>query len=471
MIDLTSEKSSNLILKESDIFISFNKADSEFTEKIVSRIEQEPYKDRKLKCFFAEWDIEPGENILLKIEEAIDKSRFFGLIMSPEWLKSDWTTLERVIPVYNDPAGLKGKIIPILRRNCEIPPSIRILKWLDFRTDSNFDREVKKLISRLKGKSIRSVLKSEGPIPVSFDSTSPYVQEELLASNLFQIIELPGFFYRAVSRVVKRDDVWKMLGEDVTIPVFALRGDTKEIFSFYSLSNPQQKLVQLVQTGTEKNHIFNLLKTEKYPILIELLNRAMTAHMKKIGMVYDWKNKKTFFPLEDINEDIRYDTWKISGREWRRFVVRRSKSGFYYIHRSCKATFTKIGDNLFLKIVPGWHFTTDGLFNIVPRKLMSSLSTRWMNIQRNHSILDDVRFWVQKLSQGKDLIELDVGGDTPVIISCLPISTRIDHGIEEDYRERAWLEEEPTIDDLEVELDEEELDEVLRTEEEEEDII
>ena len=431
------------------------------------RIEHEPYKDRKLRCFFAEWDIELGENILLKIEKSMAKSRFVGIIMSPEWLKSDWTTLERVIPVYEDPAGLKGKIIPILRCDCEIPPSIRILKWLDFRTDRNFEREATKLISRLKGVSIRSVIKKDKQILISFDSTYPYIQDELLASNLFQVLELPRYFYRAISKVTKRDDVWKMLGEDVTVPVFALRGETKEIFSFSPLNDPQQKLVQLVQKETEKNHILNILKSERYPVLIELINRAMTAHMKKIGMVYDWKNKKTFFPLEDINEDIRYDDWKISRREWRRFVVRKSKSGSYYIHRSCKATFTKIGDDLFLKIVPGWHFTTDGMFNAVPPKMMSSLSTKWMNIQRNHSILDDVRFWIYKLSQGKDIIKLNVGADSPVLISCIPLSTRIEHGIEEDYRERAWIEEEPAIDDLEIELEEELLE---IDEEEEEDI-
>ncbi|MFX0209723.1 MAG: toll/interleukin-1 receptor domain-containing protein [Candidatus Hodarchaeota archaeon] len=455
---------------EADIFISYNNADSDFSEKLVSRIEQESYQNRNLICFFAEWDIEPGENILLKIEKAIEKSRFIGIIMSPEWLKSDWTTLERVVPVYDDPAGLKGKIIPILRRDCEIPPSIRILKWLDFRTDSNFEREVKKLISRLKGEPYRSLLKREEQIPTSFDSTSPHVQDELLASNLFQVVELPNFFYRALSRVTKRDDVWKMLGEDVLVPVFALRDETKEIFSFSALNNPQQKLIQVVQNNTEKIPIFNLLKTERYPILIELVNRAMTAHMKNIGMVYDWKNKKTFFPLDDFNRDIRYATWKIGGREYTRFIVKKSNSGKYYIHRSCKATFTKIGDNLFLKVIPGWHFTTDGLFNPVPPKMMTSLSTKWMNIQRNHSILDDVRFWIQRLSLGNEYLELDVGADSPVIISSLPISSRIDHGIEEDYRERAWLEEEPVMDDLEVEIDEEELEELLDTDEEEDEI-
>lgn len=78
-----------------DIFISYNNADIEFAESLVKRIEQEPFEGRVLKCFYAPWDIETGENILLKIEKALVNSRFIGIIVSPDWVKSDWTTLER----------------------------------------------------------------------------------------------------------------------------------------------------------------------------------------------------------------------------------------------------------------------------------------------------------------------------------------------------------------------------------------
>lgn len=445
-----------------DIFISYNTADTEFAERLVKTIEQVEYHGRNLRCFFAPWDIEPGESILLKIEKALSGSRFIGIIMSPEWLKSDWTTLERVVPVHDDPAGVKGRIIPILRRNCTIPPTIRILKWLDFRTESNFHREVRKLISRMVGKSYREVLKlpdtTELPTQ-SLDSIQPDFQQEILVSNLFQVLEIPNFIYRAHAKVQKRSEVWEMLGEGVTLPIFAIKEDSQEIYSFAILNNPQQKLMKLVkEPSTNRIPTTDLLSesNDSRVILIELLNRSMTAHMKNIGMVYDWKNKKTFFPLEKDGDEIRYSKWKVGTREYQRFVVQKAKSGRYYVHRSCKATFTVMGTRLFLKVLPGWHFTTDGLFEPVPHSIMSSLSAKWMNLQRNHSVLDDVRFWIYKLSRGTEKIEVDIGADTLLLVSSSPLSAFVDQGIIEDYRERLWLEE-PSPDETEEMLIKEDL--------------
>lgn len=80
-----------------DAFVSYNKADKDFAEKLVNRIEKENIDGVPIKVFFGEWDIEYGGNILLWIENAEPNSHFIILIMSPEWLDSNWTTLERVI--------------------------------------------------------------------------------------------------------------------------------------------------------------------------------------------------------------------------------------------------------------------------------------------------------------------------------------------------------------------------------------
>lgn len=443
-----------------DFFVSYNSADVEFVERLVNTIEKEAYNGRTLRCFFAPWNIEPGENILLKIEDALSNSRFIGLIMSPDWLKSNWTTMERVIPVHEDPAGIKGRIIPILRRNCIIPPTIRILNWLDFRTDRNFDREIRRLVARLTGKSVRQAIRIEDEIqhPLqSIDSLKPDFQKEIIVSNLFQVLRMPETVNRATAKVRKRSSVWEMLGEGVKLPIFALREESQEIYSFAALTNPQQKLIKLVKDPiANKLSTSELISSDKSSIIVELLNRSMTEHLKVIGMVYDWRNKKTFFPLEKEGDEFRYSTWSIGNREYKRFIVQKTKSGRYYVHRSVKATFTLMGKNLFLKVLPGWHFTVDGLLIPVSKRLMQSLSAKWMNIQRNHSILDDVRFWIYKISEGTENAKINVGFDIPVLISSTPFSAAIDKGITEDYRERLWLEE-PSPDEVAEISDEEEI--------------
>ena len=129
----------------------------------------------------------------------------------------------------------------------------------------------------------------------------------------------------------------------------------------------------------------------------------------------------------------------------------RSSGGLpgYYAHRSCKATFAYFKQVLCLKLLPGWHFTTDGIQNPVSSQSMSSLSSRWMNRERNHSILDDIRFWINTLAQGTDMVHLDVGSEIMTEISSVPIFASLDRGIEGDYRARLWYEEAPEADDSE----------------------
>ncbi|MGP8070937.1 MAG: toll/interleukin-1 receptor domain-containing protein [Candidatus Bathyarchaeia archaeon] len=446
-----------------DIFVSYNKADTEFAERLVKRIESEQYNDRQLRCFYAPWDIQPGENVLLRIEKAETTSRFVALVMSPDWLKSDWTTLERVIPVYEDPAGLKGRVIPILRRNCNIPPSIRILDWLDFTHDINFERELNRLLARLRGEPFSSRVHGTLSRRIHSGSSVAAYQDETLASDLFPILQLPSLIYVGSVKVKDRNEVFSMLGEGATLPPFAIREEEHRVYSFAPLQSNQFRLSELLNEKTTQTFVTSKLIAEKAhsAVIIELLNRSMTAHMRNLGMVYDWNTKKTFYPLETNIDTDREATWRVGSRKFTRKLVVKSKKGDYFAHRSCKATFTDLSGSLFLKILPGWHFTLDGMIVPIPMPKMASLSTRWMNIERNHTVLDNVRFWAYVLSRDAEKIMMDVGSDVAAETSAVPLIATIDHGIDGDYRERMWYEAEPEADEAEQALDEVEQGETL----------
>lgn len=436
---------------EYDAFISFNKADLKFAEKLVKRIEKESINGEPIKVFFAEWDIEFGENILLRIEKAEPSSHFIIPIMSPDWLKSDWTTLERVIPVHDDPAGLKARMIPIMRRSCEPPPSMRILRWLNFETDSNFERESKKLVGRIQGKTLRETLgkdrrSSAYTGQIDYESLTADVQEEEIASNIFTVVKIPANINVALSTIKTRNDIWSILGKGANPPPFAFDEEKHQIFSFASLKNTQYRFGQLCLEPTCRTvPTKSALSGGDARWIIDLLNRAMTRHMREdIHMTYDYRSttKKTFFPLEKGEDETRNANWKVGTKEYTRFLVKKAKlANPYYVHRSCKATFTQMGDWLFLKVLPGWHFTKDGIFEPVPPLQMASLSSRWMNMQRNHSVLDDVRFWVSVLSEGTEEIRLPLGDDLEVNIATTPAFATTDRGIEGDYKKRMWHEQ------------------------------
>lgn len=436
---------------EYDAFVSFNKADVDFAEKLVQRIEKETIDGNPIKVFFSEWDVEFGENILLRIEKAEPSSRFIIPIMSPDWLKSDWTTLERVIAVHDDPAGLKARILPVMRRNCEPPPSMRILRWFNFETDSNFEKESKKLIGRIQGKTLRETLGKDHRLSaftgqIDYESLTADVQEEEIASNIFPVLGIPANINVALSTVKTRKDVWPVLGKDADPPPFAFDEEKHQIYSFASLKDKQYQFGRLCLEPTCRIVPTKIvISGENACWIIDILNRAMTRHMREtLHMTYDYRStpKKTFFPLEKAGDETKEITWKVGSREYTRFVVRKAKiANPYYVHRSCKATFTQIGDRLFLKVLPGWHFTKDGIFEPMPPLQMASLSSRWMNTQRNHSVLDDVRFWVFVLSEGTDMIRLPLGDDLEVTVATTPALATTDRGIEGDYRKRMWHEQ------------------------------
>jgi hypothetical protein len=167
--------------------------------------------------------------------------------------------------------------------------------------------------------------------------------------------------------------------------------------------------------------------------------------MRNLGMVYDWNNKKTFFPLETDSASERIAKWRTGNRKPERMVVRKFKT--YYAHRHCKATFTSEATQVYLKIIPGWHFTLDGVKTPVPPAQMSSLSARWMNIERNAGILNDVRFWSSVLSKDSQTLSLYVGPNANAEIATTPVVAKIERGIEGDYRERMWYEE-PVEDEM-----------------------
>lgn len=140
----------NLTDYEYDIFLSHNHADQDWTTNLAERLEQEDWQGRKLKVFFSPWDIRPGQSIPQRIEQALPKSRKVGLILSPDAMKSAWVELERLVTTYIAVSARDERLIPLYRRDCEIPALLQPILYLDFRDDNKFDESYGTLLSVIK---------------------------------------------------------------------------------------------------------------------------------------------------------------------------------------------------------------------------------------------------------------------------------------------------------------------------------
>jgi hypothetical protein len=133
-----------------DMFISHSAADKAWVYKLANRISGEYFQGRQLRVWFDEWAIKPGDYILDSLELGIEKSRFIAIVLTPDSVKSDWVKLERIIFQTSDPLGRTKKLIPLLLRDCEIPPALKAVKYIDFRDARNFERAFSELVKVLR---------------------------------------------------------------------------------------------------------------------------------------------------------------------------------------------------------------------------------------------------------------------------------------------------------------------------------
>lgn len=160
-----------------DIFLSHNHNDQEWTTKLAERLEQENWQGRKLKVFFSPWDIRPGQSIPKEIEKGLDKSRKVGLIMSPDAMDSAWVELERLVTTHIAVSARDERLIPLHRRDCEIPTLLRPILSIDFRDDTKFEAAYQTLLSVIREEPLprRSVAPSDSTSPRALIPRPPVV--------------------------------------------------------------------------------------------------------------------------------------------------------------------------------------------------------------------------------------------------------------------------------------------------------
>lgn len=111
-----------------DVFISYSHKDEEWVANILlPRLEK-----AGLKSCIDFRNFEPGKAALHNMRDAGKRSQCTLLVMTPNWVESEWTLYEGILARTSDPVGLKKRTIPLLLEKCEIPEDISILTYVNF---------------------------------------------------------------------------------------------------------------------------------------------------------------------------------------------------------------------------------------------------------------------------------------------------------------------------------------------------
>src|ERR1700755_1061920 len=101
-------------MAEYDVFVSYSHKDALFAQHLVDALE-----GRGIKAWYDGGEIRAGESFMRRIEDALEQSRYFLLMISPDYLASQWTSFE--LGVALSAASTKGaRIIPVLVRDVDL---------------------------------------------------------------------------------------------------------------------------------------------------------------------------------------------------------------------------------------------------------------------------------------------------------------------------------------------------------------
>lgn len=96
-----------------DFFISYASADQSWAEWIGYVLEEEGFT-----VVIQAWDFRPGSNFVLEMQKAAAEADRTIMVLSPDYLKSQFASSEWAAAFAKDPQGLERKLVPIMVRQC-----------------------------------------------------------------------------------------------------------------------------------------------------------------------------------------------------------------------------------------------------------------------------------------------------------------------------------------------------------------
>ena len=125
-------------------FISRNGADAAWAEWIAWHLEEEGYT-----TILQDWDFQPGQSFITKMEEALSGSERTIAVLSPQYFKGKYSHSEWTAVFRDDPKGEDGLLVPVRVETCELPRLLGPIVYIDFvGVDKNEAR--KRLLAAVK---------------------------------------------------------------------------------------------------------------------------------------------------------------------------------------------------------------------------------------------------------------------------------------------------------------------------------
>jgi hypothetical protein len=424
---------------QKDVFLCHSSVDKEWVEDLAGDIESQEWNGRRLTVFLDKWDIDGGDNIVLRLNQGLERSRFVAVVMAPELMGSDWCSAEWSSVLHADPTNRAGRLLPIRLRDfhretgarLKVPPFLQSLAYYDFRPKNDYRRELMRLLGKVRGEApIRGRVgrrafsgKVDRVVPALPSSRDePDNVEETLISNLLPVRTIPTLIWSAPTKLERKREL------PAGFPPAIVRESRLHTFSdLTAASNPLRGFVDTSAIGRAATVEWQP-DVARWRWFIELMNDTLGAHLRAYGIDFDPSHGRYFFAAE--GSKTRYVRWGSGTKRWVVRVPPPEKNGSW-IHHAARLRFETLGTRLYLSVDPTLIFTTDGR-TPVPREVVGPLAMQWTGRERNGAILRSVLMWCDAIAWGKREATIQAG-DQRVVIARLPDTVRTTAGLAHDH--------------------------------------
>jgi hypothetical protein len=130
--------------KRYDGFMSYFSGDAEFARHLERNL-----RLRNLNIWRDERDIEVGDSLSTTIQEGLEQSYCFVVVLSPEALTRPWVN-EELRAAYARRLAGELKVLPVVYKDCKLPTFLADYKFADFRDETKYEESLALLERSLK---------------------------------------------------------------------------------------------------------------------------------------------------------------------------------------------------------------------------------------------------------------------------------------------------------------------------------
>ncbi|HEY6284426.1 MAG TPA: TIR domain-containing protein [Ktedonobacteraceae bacterium] len=246
-----------------DAFISYSHMDSDWVNNVLlARLEQ-----AGLRVCIDDRDFEIGVPSLDNMENAVDRSRKTLLILTPNWVTSEWTKFEYLMILAQDPTNLARRLLPLMVQHCTLPKHLNIFTYLDLTEPTKFDFQMQRLLSDFRSSALNE--ESSEPTLIQQLPQPTYISNFVVqAIECYRKIEANRSLVTEVSKLFLEKDIW---------PAQCRNANT----SLQKVSNYTQLFSDLIDSATELTETDDKLRSS----LIIPLNYSNDLLLELIALI------------------------------------------------------------------------------------------------------------------------------------------------------------------------------------------